>query len=371
LGSFIPYENGWIYHLELGWIYVWAESKDGLWMWVKGYGWLWTKETVWPYLHNHSHQDWVYLIQNKKGSSIFYSWELERIIHPIIEKLPGKKGVCFTLRTEPWRDKPADAEDNFKKIKMLNPSWNYSWGGSKILSGQPKNVEFVPMTFGSGRSLAHFEDYINKIRTEVEKGDFKRVLAFNEPDKEAQANMPVEAALVRWPILESLGIPLCSPSCANAEGITDESNQGVEGTWMNQFMQEADRRGYRVDYIGVHWYGGINVDAFKAKMERIYLKYGKRPLLLTEFGPADWGANEKGFNSRSPGQILNWMKQVLPWLEKTEWISGYAWFPFSIDSLVGTSSALFDKDGNLTAVGKYYQSITPENPSGDQSIQVE
>ena len=91
LGSFIPYENGWIYHLELGWIYVWAESRDGLWMWVKGYGWLWTKETVWPYLYNHSHQDWVYLIQNKKGSSIFYSWELERIIHPIIEKPPVKK----------------------------------------------------------------------------------------------------------------------------------------------------------------------------------------------------------------------------------------------------------------------------------------
>jgi hypothetical protein len=106
-------------------------------------------------------------------------------------------------------------------------------------------------------------------------------------------------------------------------------------------------------------------------MERIYLKYGKRPLLLTEFAPADWGANKKGFNSRSPDQILNWMKQILPWLEKTEWISGYAWFPFSIDSLVGTSSALFDKDENLTAVGKYYQSITPENPSGDQSIQVE
>ena len=79
--------------------------------------------------------------------------------------------------------------------------------------------------------------------------------------------MSVESALVRWPILESLGIPLCSPSCANTEGITDESNQGVEGTWMNEFMQEVDRRGYRVDYIGVHWYGGINVDAFKAKME--------------------------------------------------------------------------------------------------------
>ena len=72
--------------------------------------------------------------------------------------------------------------------------------------------------------------------------------------------------------------------------------------------------------------------------------------------------------SPSPAQILDWMKQILPWLEQTEWISGYAWFSPSIDNLVGTSSALFDQEGNLTALGKYYQSITTENTSGDQSI---
>ena len=65
------------------------------------------------------------------------------------------------------------------------------------------------------------------------------------------------------------------------------------------------------------------------------------------------------------------MKEALPWLESTEWIYGYAWFPFSIDRPEGTSSALFDAQGNLTALGKFYQSVTPQNPSGDQTIEIE
>ena len=63
------------------------------------------------------------------------------------------------------------------------------------------------------------------------------------------------------------------------------------------------------------------------------------------------------------------MKQALPWMEEQDCIAGYAWFPFDINCPVGNSSALFDKNGNLTACGRYYKSVTPENPSGDQTIQ--
>ncbi len=62
------------------------------------------------------------------------------------------------------------------------------------------------------------------------------------------------------------------------------------------------------------------------------------------------------------------MKEVLPWMEQQDWIAGYAWFPFSVDSPQGTSSALFDQNGKLTACGRYYTSVTPEHPYGDQSI---
>jgi hypothetical protein len=138
---------------------------------------------------------------------------------------------------------------------------------------------------------------------------------------------------------------------------------------MVDFMKEVDERGYRVDYIGVHWYGGTNAESFKKKMKTIYEKYGKRPLLITEFAPADWKTGgDISKHHLKPAAVLEFMQDVLPWMEQQDWIAGYAWFPFSIDSPEGTSSALLDRDGNLTACGRYYKSVTPKNPKGDRSI---
>jgi O-glycosyl hydrolase len=139
---------------------------------------------------------------------------------------------------------------------------------------------------------------------------------------------------------------------------------------MRDFMREADRRCYRVDYIGVHWYGGTRAEHFKERMRQIYEMYGKRPLLITEFAPADWqtgGDIQK--HRHTPAAVLKFMKEVLPWMERQDWVAGYAWFSFKIDSPQGTSSALFDNAGNLTACGRYYRSVTRENPQGDQTIE--
>ncbi len=137
---------------------------------------------------------------------------------------------------------------------------------------------------------------------------------------------------------------------------------------MKDFMAEADRRGYRVDYTGVHWYGGTHVQHFKDKMRRIYEKYGRRPILITEFAPADWEARNLAQNRHKSHMVLAFMKEVLPWLERQDWVAGYAWFSFEHNQAVGHTSSLYDKNGNLTACGRYYQSITTENPDGDQSI---
>jgi len=80
LGDFHPYDNGWIYHLQLGWTYVVTDSQDGLWLWLRNYGWLWTKEGVWPYLWQHNKREWFYLISGKGSSPLLYqhstkTWE--------------------------------------------------------------------------------------------------------------------------------------------------------------------------------------------------------------------------------------------------------------------------------------------------------
>ena len=62
------------------------------------------------------------------------------------------------------------------------------------------------------------------------------------------------------------------------------------------------------------------------------------------------------------------MKETLPWIEAQNWIAGYAWFSFETHQPEGTSSALFDKQGKLTACGRYYASVTTEKPSGDRNV---
>ena len=279
-------------------------------------------------------------------------------------KLPGKKGICFTLRKSGQR---GSSEENLPKIKATQSYWNYSWGMERV-DQQPAKMEFMPMAWGAWGMDGFVQSVRKHIVPQIKSGTTKRVLGFNEPDKKEQANLPYKEALKYWPVLEELGVPLCSPACANPLSDVDESTQGVRGTWMRDFMCEADKRNYRIDYIGVHWYGSTSPRAFKERMVQVYEAYGRRPLLISEFAVADWGAKTVDQNSHSPEEVLKFMKNVLPWMEKQNWIAGYSWFSFGMHEAVGTSSALFDKNGKLTTLGKFYSSVTNEDPLGDQLI---
>ncbi len=301
----------------------------------------------------------------------------EIVFTPEQLRLPGKRGACLTLR-DPARSRVGTWDENLPRLAKLQPYWNYSWGANWVpLQAEYIDSEFIPMIWGSPGGRNPLEDKTQHLRRTVAErvvprikdGTVKRVMGFNEPDKQNQANMPYREAVDLWPVFMELGVPLVSPACANPEGIDDDSAQGVPGTWMRDFMREVDQRGYRVDYIGVHWYGGTNVEAFQAKMRRIYEKYGRRPLLITEFAPADWQTRgDPTRNRHSPSAVLAFAKRVLPWMEEQDWIAGYAWFSFGIHQPQGYTSTLFHADGSLTALGRYYASVTSENPSGEQGI---
>lgn len=281
--------------------------------------------------------------------------------------LPGKKGICFTLRKT---GKSGSWEDNIPRTEAVKPYWNYSWG-MELIEQQPAEIAFVPMVWGAWGEDTLQESLNTTLVPKIKAGDVRYVLGFNEPDKPEQANMPYTRALKYWPMLEALNVPLCSPACANPLSDVDDSTQGVRGTWMRDFMKVADERGYRIDYIGVHWYGGPSPTAFKQRMIDIYKAYGERPLLITEFALADWGARTPAENSIQREEVLEFLKDVLPWMERQNWIAGYAWFSFENDDPHGSPSALFDRAGNLTTNGRFYQSVTTEDPDGDQSIAFE
>ena len=275
-----------------------------------------------------------------------------RMPEKIKNPFPNKKGACFSLRS-PGKDKKGNAIkgdflSNMPKVEKLKVGWNYCWS-TDLRSSQPKSVSFAPMVY-SVYGNPPVKDITARLKKSlaVSKQQKKHtiLLGYNEPDKKNQANLSVEDALKYWKSLEAQNLPLCSPSCVHPDN-----------KWMTDFMKGVKEKGLRVDYIGVHNYGNGNVDALKKKLRKAYLAYGKRPLIVTEFAVADWSASSTQGNRHSPEKILKFMQQILPWMDQQEWILGYSWFSFDINSKVGTSSALFDQKGNLTKLGEFIRII--------------
>ena len=261
----------------------------------------------------------------------------------------SKKGVCVTLRT-PGKDKKGktvkgDYLRNMPRVKKLNVGWNYSWS-DKLQPSQPQFTSYAPMIYSvyGNPSIERIANNLKRALEPIKKRQRSTILlGFNEPDKKDQANLSVEKALKYWKSLEAQGVPLCSPSTVHPDN-----------EWMRAFMSGAKKKGLRVDYVGVHDYGNGNAEVFKQKLRKIHKMYGGKPIIITEFAVADWNAKTKAANRHSKQKVMKYMKEILPWLDKQDWIVGYAWFPFGVDSNVGTSSALFNAKGELTDLGKFY-----------------
>ncbi|WP_319268463.1 glycosyl hydrolase [uncultured Draconibacterium sp.] len=249
-----------------------------------------------------------------------------------------KKGICLVTKYSGWES----------KIEKINSSWSYSWG-HRLQSSQPDGVEFVPMIWGAWSDTISVQKKLDEIETWVEEGKVTSLLGFNEPDSKNQANMSVESAIAYWPHLMEVNIPIGSPGCVHADS-----------NWMKDFMQEVEKRNYRVDFICVHWYGGANPQSLVNYLKKVYELY-KIPIWITEFAPADWGAKTIEESKISEEKALIFMKAILPELDKLDFVHRYAWFSANSSNPALGNSALFDSNGNLTALGEYYCNYENEN----------
>jgi Glycosyl hydrolase catalytic core len=171
------------------------------------------------------------------------------------------------------------------------------------------------------------------------------LLTFNEPDMSQQANMTPEQALDLWPKLQATGMRLSSP--APAWG-ADDSNG-----WLDQFMTGARQRGYRVDFIALHWYGSdfspAAVGQLKSYLEATHQRYGL-PIWLTEFALINFGGGQKYPTDSQQTAFIRGatgMLQGLPYLQR------YAWFGLPATNDSGTG--LYTESGTLTAAGRAYR----------------
>ncbi len=224
-------------------------------------------------------------------------------------------------------------------VTDLKVQWIYNWT-SKRPVGLPEGVEWVPMVFKDNENQFAMKA-VEEIRADLPNKP-SAVLGFNEPEGKDQGNTTVEQALAVWPKLEELKLPLGSPAGVHADS-----------PWMQSFMKEALKRKYRIDFITIHWYGDPNASQFMSHLDKIARLY-KRPLWITEFCPADWSATKTGKNQHAEKDVLRFIKDALPRLERSNDVERYAWFGTAAGNTPTGCSALCDASGALTKLGEAY-----------------
>jgi len=176
------------------------------------------------------------------------------------------------------------------------------------------------------------------------------LLALNEPNVAKGDNMSVEQVIQRWPEISEL-----------AEEIGSPAPSGALGPWFDEFFHLVGKQGLKLDFMALHLYSPPDAEAFLRKIDAVYEKY-QLPIWITEFAVADWEALKKPNGNRySEDEVLAFMQAVLPELEKRSYVVRYAWFGasnYALEHEEVRTSRLFEKDGSLTPLGRYYADFT-------------
>ncbi|USI75244.1 glycosyl hydrolase [Sphingomonas morindae] len=225
----------------------------------------------------------------------------------------------------------------------LRTDWYYDWGVHRAGKGVPDadpSIRFVPMIWGLNGNTDAALAKMRGTRLPV-------LFGFNEPDHHDQSNLRVEQALDAWPNLQGIAADLVSPSCAQPHQ-----------QWMQRFVEGAERRGLHFDSVGFHHYGSADPHDLIGLLHHVHEMY-KRPIWVTEFGCVDWSAHGERKNRYTERDAVRFIETVCPFMERTPWIRGYAWYPWGKPGGGGplSASAFFQPDGSLTDAGHAYAAV--------------
>jgi hypothetical protein len=248
---------------------------------------------------------------------------------PATPTASSRKGVSV------WSFNGVDAA-----LSQSGAGWYYTWSAGHAGITTPHGVDFVPMIWGSGSVTTQ------SIAQAKSAGHY--LLGFNEPDLSSQSNMSVSQALDLWPKLQATGQTLGSPAVA-AGGATP-------GGWLDQFMSGAKSRGYRVDFIALHWYGrdfttSAAVSQLKSYLQAVWNRYHK-PIWLTEYALINFS---NGTHYPSESEQAAFVTASTKMLDNLSYLQRYAWFalPAADD---GPSTGLFTSGPKVTDVGRAFES---------------
>lgn len=255
-------------------------------------------------------------------------------------------------------------------VQNMGVSWYYNWGEEAYDNQDEVNseLEFVPMIWNDAGNVSE------RLKSLKEKG-YDKVLSFNEPDYDQEANMSVDLASSYNQDFHSRGLRVGSPAVSES---TVKENGWFENYW--------NRLEIKDDFIAVHNYPGyVGLDSEEytpKKAAKSFLKYMndiydcyQKPIWVTEFAVAAWDSNEywhpyDGNDEQHNKAVQEFMKYVIngfddiQGLDELSFVERYAWFSFDATQLQSAASALFynTKDtsnqnqlGVLTNLGNVYR----------------
>ena len=233
-----------------------------------------------------------------------------------------------------------DATGVSQELAASGASWYYDWGATPSGITAPSSTSFVPMIWGASNVTAATLDQVKS------EGDV--LLGFNEPDQGGQANMTVAQALSLWPQLMATGMTLGSPAVS--------FDAATPGGWLDQFMAGAKARGYRVNFITVHWYGGDfstgpAVQQLESYLQAIYDRY-HLPIWLTEFALTNYAGSTPTFPTEA--QQAAFLTAATTMLDGLPYVQRYAWFALPVSAGSGTTG-LFNPGPSATEVGTAFE----------------
>jgi hypothetical protein len=244
-----------------------------------------------------------------------------------------------------------------RAIAEINVSWFYTWEPHTKGITQPDRVEFVPMIWD--------ETFVEPKQLELAKKSGSVLLGFNEPDLPDQANMTVQQALDLWPHLMATGMRVGSPATA--------ADPSLSGSWLEQFMDGAKARGYRVDFVCVHWYGQkFDIDGavstLKNFLQAVHHKF-QLPIWLTEYSLIRW-TKPPTYPSWEQQAKFAWksieMLETLPFVERYAWFSLPPWMKDGSDRI-----SLYYQNGDLTPAGVAFQKGPAMPPPNADAVDTE
>lgn len=233
-----------------------------------------------------------------------------------------KRGLSF-------HDPPIYVQDFNDEGSQVN--WAYNWY-SNTDDSFPEYLEFVPMLWGD--SPDHTLNWAKNVERARKRGS-THLLAFNEPDacEGGGSCITPEAAVTSY--LTHIQ-PFANDFRLGAPAVTNSAN-GLP--WLDKFLRLCVD--CTIDFVPLHWYDSSSNSAYlRDYLGKAQVIAGDRNLWITEFSA-----------SGSMNEQVEFLTNVIPWMDAQSRIERYAWFWCDPSALTGQ---LINAEAQLTDLGKAY-----------------